>query len=648
MAFDPDAFLAEDNAFDPDAFLADESQILEPELPTREPEIKLREPEDFGLADLTVPGLLMRANDYLNPPREGEANTAEAIGRGMMDVYQGGQQLAINWADRINKYDRIADETFAPGSFANKAHKSILGAMASLVPEVDANAYNKQVSQELKLYNSNNPDFQGSRVLGSVATPLTLVPGSRAVTFGGKLITGVGSGTVFSLFQPVTASENPDEFFAEKAEQAMWGAGFGAGIPVGGKILSSIGGWLEELSRPFTKGGIERDVTDFLKKYVTQNKAKITAAIDKAIKEKDTRSVGQIIADTVKGTGDDFGGMLVKLEQDISKRSDVLKSLYARQDLKRTRFLDTLAGTSDDLVNAVNNRASNGTKNYAAAFDIDVIPDEELGQILNNKFAKIAMNKAKEIGEVNGARSQTELLHWVKLDLDRQLAKNVTEPISKAQMDAIGSVKSKLVSWLGKKNPAYEKARAQYELDSLPINRLTVGQALKSSFMGALGENKASVFAKAVQEAPKTIKKATGFPRYDKLDDVLLPDEVKMLNKIVDDLSVEKKAASMAQKSAGILSKLSTEMEFRLPRILSRPVVITNHILEKMGHDKSPQYMELLGMAASNPDEFIRIWGGPAKNEGTKMAMDIVRRLNTMIASQQSAQTAGATTVIEE
>lgn len=571
-----------------------------------------------------------------------EAPFMAQVGRGMMDVYQGAKQLAVNWADVMNNHDKLADEFFTPGSAINKAHKSVVGALASLVPEVDAKEYNRQLSEELKLYNQGNPDFQAGRVLGSIATPLTLVPGGAASTFGGKVITGIGTGTLFSLAQPVSKSENPDEFFAQKGEQALWGAGFGAGIPVAGKIAGNVVSWVDEITKPLYQKGIHRDVAKFLKEYVVENKEKITNAIHRAIKEKDTRTVGQIIADTTKGTGDDFGGLLVRLEKDLARESDALKSLYARQSMDKRNFIDALAGTPDDLVAAVNKRAATAEKLYNESFKSAVTPDEELASILNNKFAKAAEKEADTIIEVMGAKSNTESLHLVKLGLDKQLAKTGDSALGIAEKKAVEKVKERLVNWLGEKNPAYDAARLQYQTDSLPINRMRVGQELRSKFINALGEDKPATFALAVQNAPQTIKKATGFPRYDSLDKIFSPEEVSRLGQIVNDLGIEKKAKAMATASKPIIGELPSEIKFDLPHILSRPIVVANHVISKLGRDKSKDYKNLLVDLVSDPEEFLRVYGGSSSNEKTKMAMDIVRRLNTTIAAQQSAREAGA------
>lgn len=577
-----------------------------------------------------------------------EAPIMAQVGRGMMDVYQGGYQLGLNTLDHVNRFKKVADkkidEAFTPGTVSNKAAKTLMtaltqmspvGSMSPLVGEDTTEQYNKQLSQELQRYNESNPDFQIARVAGSIATPLSLVPGGGASTFAGKIAMGSGTGTIFSMMQPV---ENSDEFFAEKGEQALWGAAIGGALPIAGKLLGVVKNWIDEATKPLYKSGVYRDVSKFLKETITENKEKITQSIARAIQSGDDRTVGQIIADSAKSTSDDFGGMLVRLEKDLSRQSDSLKSLYARQSATRRAFIDSLAKTDDDLMRAISAREQNGAANYTKAFMEKVRVDDDLKKILNNAYAKTAINDAQTLAQAKGTKSQTEFLHYVKIALDKQLGRTGDTALSRTEKETVNSIKQKLVGWMEKKNPLYQTARQQYQLDSLPINKMKVGQELRNKLVGALEDDKPSTYALALRNAPTLIKRSTGFDRYKGLDDIFSPDEVAGLKRIGKELAVEQKAKQMASASKGTMGELSTEVNLSLPAILSRPVVITNHILKRLGQDKSPEYKQVLATMMQNPDEFIRVYGGPSVNPKTKAAIDIVNRLNTLLATQQPAR----------
>ena len=572
-------------------------------------------------------------------PETKEAPFLAQVGRGMMDVYEGSAQVVSSVADKAVKYEQALDVLRTPGSQGNLFSKSIVSAIVALNQDTEATEYNKAVAADSKLYNKNNPDFQAGRMFGSIATPLTLIPGGAAKSLGGKVLSGTASGSLFSMAQVV---ENVDEFWAEKGEQALWGGGFGVGIPAAGKVFKSLIGWVDEITKPLYESGIVRDVGKFLKEHITENKDKIIRSIEKAMKDGDTRTVGQIIADSTSGTSDDFGGMLVRLEKDLSRESDSLKSLYARQSSTRKQSIDLLAGTESDFIAATSKRSADGLKSYTAAFSENVVPDAQLKEILNNRFAKTALKEATDIAQANGSTSSTEVLHFVKLGLDKQLAKSGDLALSKAEKKVVGKVKDSTVKWLENKNPAYEAARKEYQINSIPINRMQVGKEIKNKLINSLETESPSTFATAIRDSHKLIKKATGSTRYSGLDDIFSPSEVKNLKVIASELGIEKKAAKMASESKSVLGSLSSEVELSLPHILSRPIVITNHILKKLGQDKSVEYKQILSSLMKNPDDFLRVYGGSSDNIKTKMAIDITRRLTTMITSQEAAKESGS------
>lgn len=541
-----------------------------------------------------------------------EATMIEQFGRGMMDVYQGFKQLTMNIADKLGE-STAADD------------------------------YNEQLKKEINLYEKNNPEFQIARLAGGIATPLSLVPAGAVGGITARAATYAGTGAMYSMFQPVKDS---DEFWTKKGEQAAWGATAGLALPAGAKLFKVAAGWLDEFTKPLYKSGIHRDTVKFLKQTFHENKDKIIKALDNAVKTGDKRTVGQIIADATQGTGDDFGGMIVRLEKELARESDALKSMYARQSKGRQDFIDSIAGTKEEFANAISQRESNAAQNYAAAFapesQANVVGDKVIQGILDNKFARIAFNEAKDIAKAEGNATPTKLLHYVKLGLDKQLAKSGDQALSIAEKKAVDGIKEKLINWVAKKNPAYEKARQQYQLDSMPINKMMVGQELKKALMTSLDKESPARFNTSLQDAHKILKKATGFDRYKGLEGILSPSEMNGLKNISKELSVEAKAKTMAAASKGSSSEIKGEVVLELPKILSRPIVITNHLLSILGKDRTQDYKNLLIKMVKNPDEFLRAYKGPEKSKITKNAIEIVARLNRLAATQAPAREATA------
>jgi hypothetical protein len=145
--------------------------------------------------------------------------------------------------------------------------------------------------------------------------------------------------------------------------------------------------------------------------------------------------------------------------------------------------------------------------------------------------------------------------------------------------------------------PGLGKARGAYKSDSAVVNQQDVGQYLKDKLVPALAEEgpqKATSFAGAVRDAPGTIKRSLdGAPRYQKLTDVLTPEQNAAVESIKEDLAREARDKLMAQKGrqAGpnALNVASTAMKDatggdKLVNPLSRIVTIANAVIDRLGN----------------------------------------------------------------
>jgi hypothetical protein len=96
--------------------------------------------------------------------------------------------------------------------------------------------------------------------------------------------------------------------------------------------------------------------------------------------------------------------------------------------------------------------------------------------------------------------------------------------------------------------PGYQSAQATFAKESVPVNRMQVGQALEKALGNPLGTaERASTFANAVREAPRTIKKSTGMDRFTELSEVLDPIQTSTVNNVMQSL-----------KNQGLLSEAAS------------------------------------------------------------------------------------------
>ena len=191
----------------------------------------------------------------------------------------------------------------------------------------------------------------------------------------------------------------------------------------------------------------------------------------------------------------------------------------------------------------------------------------------------------------------------------------------------LDDIKTALDKQIGKSERAFRVAQAQYRRKSKTINRMQVGQELKKSLVNPAEQERATTFLNAMTNAPRTMKRATGFNRYDKLGDVLTPQQAKSVKEISDELINQARAKTSATGTESILSELPGAVTLSLPRVLSRPVVITNHVIRMIGKDKSPEYKAILTDIMSDPKSLEKALQLPSESAKARMAKDIAREL---------------------
>ena len=229
------------------------------------------------------------------------------------------------------------------------------------------------------------------------------------------------------------------------------------------------------------------------------------------------------------------------------------------QEQTRAGRIAQIAGTPEDLAAAQAARAETAAANYKEAFRqaAPEIPES----LLNRPSMQAAFRAADTIAaETGGAATPMESLHNVKLALDKIVSKPGDFGLEGAEKAAIANTRRQFIDELSKV-PEYAKARAEFAAQSVPINRMQVAQELQRALTKPLtGEaTRAGMFAGAVEAAPRTIKRATGQQFFDRLEDILDPSEMKIVNEVRDEFRRNQLAKEQADLGRAA-SKSATEI----------------------------------------------------------------------------------------
>lgn len=499
-------------------------------------------------------------------------NPVTRFALGAASPFLGIGQLAANLSERLYKATGIP---FRPGEAVNS--------YLARLQEMKEQGRIKQGSEGFDLMET------AGAMLSPAFLALLKVPVAASAT--GKIAQGAAAGNVAGVTTPVT--DGGENFLEQKKDQAVFGTAVGAAVPAAllpaSKIVSmAYQGLIEPWAVPVAVKG----------------RAFLEAAGDKA---DDIiallRSPQREIVPGSRPTAGQAAAPAGRAEFSALQRSaeGVRPSDYVaradEQNAARIAQVRTVGKDKATLEAAETERGLTTGQLYKEAFDTMVKRDPELRKLWKNPYFRKSIGEAWELAKSEGVsprKDLTQFLHFVKVGLDTQLAGTPTGPaLSSIQKRAIQGVKKSLVEWIEAKNPAYEAARTTFAEKSAPINQMKVGQYLEEKLVPALSEEakqSATQYANALRNAPNTIKRAAGGPRFEDLSKVLDPDQLRAVESVRDDLARLARHDTLAAKGAAAApnaidlatNNLKAVAGGKIPNLLDRGFMVANAIISRV------------------------------------------------------------------
>jgi hypothetical protein len=443
---------------------------------------------------------------------------------------------------------------------------------------------------------NNGPDiagFAGSAATGAAALK-NVVP---AAGYLGRVAQGTAVGAGAGATTPTTTPG---------IEQTLMQAGSGA----------ALGGGIPAVSPIITKGGqaaYRTFVEPLTNRTAIKGRAYIEATGDKTQKIINALRANQELVPGSLPTAGEAASSVGRAEFSALQGSaeKVLPSNYlARADQNkaaRVNQLSSISGTEAQREALKQTRGATYKRNLSAAEaqGIDQQMADAIRPQLDSLMSRPSMERARARA-VELAREKdialtdfgsVEGLNWVKKGLDDEIssAAKLTSAAGKEQLVALRQTKDDLLATLDQIAPGLSTARQTFAAQSKPINQAEVAQYLKDKLTPALDETagqRAASFAGAVRDAPGTIKRSLdGAPRYQKLSDVLEPDQVAKVEAIRKDLARVARQEMMAQKGTqagpNAMDVASQSISGatgggRIPNPLSRVVTVANAIIGRL------------------------------------------------------------------
>ena len=215
-------------------------------------------------------------------------------------------------------------------------------------------------------------------------------------------------------------------------------------------------------------------------------------------------------------------------------------------------------------------------------------------------------------------------LHYLKMAIDDFVKDPDKFGISGLETAAYQGTRKALVEWITTRSSLYEKARSAFSVASKPINVMQVGQQLEKGLTAPLGATeRPGPFATAMREAPRTIEKATGSPRFKNLEQAVGAENTAAAEAVLTDLSRAAQHEKLARAGIGRAGKILEEAAPGLPSTgpLNQIYMVFKTIFNRFQGKLSDKELEMLSEVLKTPKETLRVMNNAAAREALSASM---------------------------
>jgi hypothetical protein len=454
---------------------------------------------------------------------------------------------------------------------------------------------------EQRLYGAVNPD-----ILGTAATVGTGVAGlakSGATTIGQKVLEGGKLGAVFGAATPGLDT-------AEKTATAgAAGAALGAAAPIVIPAAARAAGWLYDAAKgklvQMKAGKILREIAgpelDAIRVATANAAPGKTAA--QAVQE------AGVIAPTLQAMGEKGKTLTPELATQAAQREAAEEAARKATIVKNTPNLKAAVTArslaSDPLYEAAKkevvtlddpfldlfSRMPKGTVEKAAdiarmekrPFQIgQYIPAHQIESgVLDAAGKPIMRDVPAQLPKITG-----DSLHYLKRAIsDIANAPASTQGAGRDTQNAARGVLQDFLKMFETKVPSYGQARQTFATGSEPVNQAQVLNEMLSVLNKPGGGERAGPFLNVLGRGESALlKKSTGFPRYEGLEDVLTQPQMGAANKVAGELERDMAMSKLATEGNPSLTKLLNQdtSPFKLPAYLNWVATSLNSISNKL------------------------------------------------------------------
>lgn len=457
--------------------------------------------------------------------------------------------------------------------------------------------------------------FDVSGTLGAALNPAGLgvaraVPAAAGML--GRVEQGAGFGAGMGVTTPVT--EGGDNFTLAKLLQTALGTGAGA---ASAPIASGIGSAVTKASNliePFLPGGAQRMGARTANAAAGARHPQVVAAL-----QNPATPVAGAPASAGEAAAPAGSAEFAALQKIVeSRRPSDYDAMARAADAARVAQVRTVGGDDVALALAEAERKTAADPLYAAArAGTTPINTGQIVQQVDDLLAKNPGNRelVAELSNIKSGlldakgqpRTSAQEVSSVLDGMKAAIAKKENAFIK----GTLTGIKDKLASAI----PGYEQAQKVFAEKSVPVNQMQTGQYLEGKLVPALADfdgapaQKAATYAGALRDAPGTVKRATGDPRYERLSQYMNPQQVDALDGVAESLARKARYEQLAREGSKEARRLLGE-EFPkagMQGYLERTVTIMRAVVNRLEGRATEKTLDYLADKMRDPAEMARI-----------------------------------------
>jgi hypothetical protein len=240
----------------------------------------------------------------------------------------------------------------------------------------------------------------------------------------------------------------------------------------------------------------------------------------------------------------------------------------------------------------------------------------------------------RNVADPDGATSISEL-QKVKAELDSAV-RLLSERKNKVGLDAkeandlreLTKTVTALNEAMRVSSPPYAGAQDKYKRLSIPYNQAVVADELFRSLQSPAGVERYASFLNAWRNAPQTIMKKEGVPRYSQMTEVFSPNQMGLLGAVKEELEREA-IASATRSPQTLLPKMTSPVEEAqrlIPSLIDNALAATRRAMSVAGKSLDKNAEVLLDNLIADPNAFVKFLGKLSPNEKAAVIQNFVDR----------------------